>query len=74
MSALLARLLDRAAGGGATVVTRGGEPVAAIVSMKDFQVAEDAVDEALASRTYEDDGARYSLDEVFGDESAEGGR
>lgn len=71
---LLAKLLDRAANGGATVVTRDGQPIAAIVSMRDYEVAEDAIDDALAARKYDDDGTRYSLDDVFEDDGTEGGR
>ncbi|WP_129840161.1 type II toxin-antitoxin system prevent-host-death family antitoxin [Streptomyces sp. RFCAC02] len=71
LPALLTRLLDRAADGGATVVTRGGVPIGAIVSMKDYQVAEEAVDEALATRTYEDDGTRYTLAEVCSDDEGD---
>ncbi|MBW1603651.1 type II toxin-antitoxin system prevent-host-death family antitoxin [Streptomyces sp. JJ66] len=73
-SQLLGELLKRAEGGGATVVTRHGEPIAAIVSMQDYEAAESVIDEALAARTYDDDGGRYSMAEVFGDESSEGGR
>ncbi|WP_461035797.1 type II toxin-antitoxin system prevent-host-death family antitoxin [Streptomyces mayteni] len=39
LPALLPALLNRAADGSATVVTRGGEPIAAIVSMRDYEVA-----------------------------------
>ncbi|MFR9723926.1 type II toxin-antitoxin system prevent-host-death family antitoxin [Streptomyces sp. MS19] len=73
LPALLSRLLDRAAEGGATVVTRNGAPIAAIMSMRDDEVAEDAVDEALAARTYEDDGIRYTSEQVFGEDDAEDG-
>ncbi|UCM89398.1 type II toxin-antitoxin system prevent-host-death family antitoxin [Streptomyces marincola] len=66
LPALLSALLERAARGGATVVTRDGTRIAAIMSIKDYEVAENAIDDALAARTYEDDGTRYSSDDVFG--------
>lgn len=66
LPSLLGRLLKRSEEGGATVVTRNGVPIAAIVSMDDWQAAEDEIDRRLAARVYpEDDGTRYSLEEVL---------
>ncbi|WP_052852227.1 type II toxin-antitoxin system prevent-host-death family antitoxin [Streptomyces avicenniae] len=67
---LLDLLVDRAADGGATVVTRKGERIAAVVSMKDYEAAEDAIEQAIGARTYDDDGKRYTWAEVFGDASS----
>ncbi|MBW1603747.1 type II toxin-antitoxin system Phd/YefM family antitoxin [Streptomyces sp. JJ66] len=46
--ARLADILDAAAAGEPTVITRGGEPVAAVVSMDDYNALENAADELLA--------------------------
>ncbi|MET8974308.1 type II toxin-antitoxin system Phd/YefM family antitoxin [Streptomyces sp. NPDC004539] len=44
----LARLLDQAGDGEPTVVTRGGTPVAVIVSMEEYNALKEAADELLA--------------------------
>jgi len=46
----LTRLLDRAAKGESTVITRGGVAVAAIVPMEECNALEEATDELLARR------------------------
>lgn len=44
----LAKHIDRAEQGTPTVITRSGEPVAAIVSIDDFEALEEAADALLA--------------------------
>ncbi|MFJ5030711.1 type II toxin-antitoxin system Phd/YefM family antitoxin [Streptomyces sp. NPDC088560] len=46
----LARLLDHAAEGEPTVITRGGTPVAAIVPIEEYNALEAAADELLARK------------------------
>jgi prevent-host-death family protein len=43
-----AAILSRAEAGEATVITRNGTPVAALVPMSDYDALEDAADELLA--------------------------
>ncbi|QKW09223.1 type II toxin-antitoxin system prevent-host-death family antitoxin [Streptomyces sp. NA04227] len=62
---LLKAAIHRAEQGGAITITRNGKPVAALVSIADYEAAENAVDAALARRARpDDDGARFSLDEL----------
>lgn len=65
----LASIIDRALDGGATVITRDGVPVAAVVSMDDFDALEDAIDEYFARRAEtveadEDGQRRYTMSEI----------
>ncbi|WP_190233030.1 prevent-host-death protein [Streptomyces avicenniae] len=60
---VLTRVLDRSARGGATVITRGGEAIGAVVSMNDYNVVEDEIDRRFAERERPpDDGTRHALD------------
>lgn len=68
----LARLLDHAAEGEPTVITRGGTPVAAIVPIEEYNALEEAADELLARRALqtlaeEGDAPRATLAEVLAD-------
>ncbi|MCZ7414908.1 MULTISPECIES: type II toxin-antitoxin system Phd/YefM family antitoxin [unclassified Streptomyces] len=68
----LADLLDKAAQGDPTVITRAGLPVAAVVSIEDLTALEDAADELLAREATqalaeEGDGPTYSMAEVVAD-------
>jgi prevent-host-death family protein len=68
----LASIIDRALDGGATVITRDGVPVAAVVSMDDFNALEDAIDEYFARRAEavaadEEGQRRYSMSEIVAD-------
>jgi prevent-host-death family protein len=70
--AQLARIIDRAVGGGATVITRDGTPVAAVVSMDDYNALEDAIDEYFAREAEDveasDEGRpRYSMSQIVAD-------
>jgi prevent-host-death family protein len=70
--AKLAMLIDRALNGVATVITRDGTPVAALVSMDDYNALEDAIDEHLARKAEtvaasEEGRARYSMSEIVAD-------
>ena len=67
-----ARIIDRARDGGATVITRDGTPVAAVVSMDDYDALEDAIDEYFARKAEavardEADGPRFSMSQVVAD-------
>lgn len=67
-----AQIIDRATHGGATVITRGGRPVAAVVSMGDYNALEDAIDEYLARQAdqlaaTEDGQPRYTMSEIVAD-------
>src|SRR5262249_27830822 len=68
----LARLLDQAEAGEPTGITRGGEPVAAIVPIDEYEALEEAADELLARkalRTLEEEGdaPRATLADVLAD-------
>jgi prevent-host-death family protein len=68
----LAKIIDRALEGGATVITRDGTPVAAVVSMDDHNALEDAIDEYFARKAEavaeaEEGGPRFSMSEVVAD-------
>jgi prevent-host-death family protein len=68
----LAKIIDRALEGGATVITRDGTPVAAVVSMDDYNALEDAIDEYFARKAEavaeaEEGGPRFSMSEVVAD-------
>lgn len=68
----LTQILDRAAQGGATVITRGGTPVAAVVSMGDYNALEDAIDGHLARQAERlaatgDGQPRYTMSEIVAD-------
>ncbi|MFE9565215.1 type II toxin-antitoxin system Phd/YefM family antitoxin [Streptomyces sp. NPDC006487] len=52
----LPELLDRAAAGMSTVLTREGNPIAAIVSMEDYRALQAAADEFLAREAVEHQG------------------
>jgi prevent-host-death family protein len=64
-----AALITRAQSGSPTVITRNGEPVAAVVPIEDFDVLEDAIDRYFAREADRDlavhPGApTYSMSEV----------
>lgn len=68
----LARIIDRAVEGGSTVITRDGAPVAAVVSIDDYNALEDAIDEYFAREAEEVAAAeegqpRYSMSEIVAD-------
>jgi prevent-host-death family protein len=68
----LAKIIGRALKGGATVITRDGTPVAAVVSMDDYNALEDAIDEYFARKAEavaeaEEGGPRFSMSEVVAD-------
>jgi prevent-host-death family protein len=68
----LSKIIDRAIDGGATVITRDGNPVAAVVSMDDYAALEDAIDEYFARKAEavaqaEEGGPRFSMSEVVAD-------
>ncbi len=68
----LAQIIDRSVEGGSTVITRDGVPVAAVVSMDDYNALEDAVDEYFARKAEEvaraeDGGPRYSMSQIVAD-------
>lgn len=68
----LAKLIDRALDGGATVITRDGDPVAALVSMEDYNALEDAIDEFFARKAdaasqAEEGEPRYTMSEIVAD-------
>lgn len=70
--AQLARIIDRSVEGGSTVITRDGTPVAAVVSIRDYEALEDAVDEYFARRAEEiaetEDGQpRYTMSQIVAD-------
>lgn len=64
-----ADVITRAQGGSPTVITRNGEPVAAVVPIEDFNALEDAIDRYFAHEAdrdlAENPGApTYSMSEV----------
>ncbi|MFG2295627.1 type II toxin-antitoxin system Phd/YefM family antitoxin [Streptomyces sp. NPDC048603] len=68
----LAKLLDQAEEGEATVITRAGAPVAAIVPIEEYEALEEAADELLARQALrtlaeEADEPRASLADVLAD-------
>ncbi|MFD4560065.1 type II toxin-antitoxin system Phd/YefM family antitoxin [Streptomyces sp. NPDC058469] len=70
--ASLTRLLDRAAEGESTVITRGGIAVAAIVPIEEYDALEEAADEVLtrkALRTLAEEGdvPRATLADLLAD-------
>lgn len=71
--AALPSLLSKAEAGEATVITRNGTPVAAIVPMTDFDALEDAADELLAREALQHlDEPTASMAEVLADLFDEG--
>ncbi|MDT0343289.1 type II toxin-antitoxin system Phd/YefM family antitoxin [Streptomyces litchfieldiae] len=74
--ARLSALIDRAESGDATVITRNGTPVAALVPIHEYEALEDAADELLAReaeahRGEETVGLGELLADLFGED---GGR
>ncbi|MCT2590045.1 type II toxin-antitoxin system Phd/YefM family antitoxin [Streptomyces sp. N2-109] len=68
----LAEIIDRSVSGGSTVITRDGKPVAAVVSMDDYNALEDAIDEYFARQAEEtartEEGqAHYTMSQVVAD-------
>jgi prevent-host-death family protein len=68
----LAKIIDRAIEGGATVITRDGNPVAAVVSMDDYNALEEAIDEYFARQAEavaeaEEGQPRFSMSQVVAD-------
>jgi prevent-host-death family protein len=64
-----AALITRAQSGSPTVITRNGEPVAAVVPIEDFDVLEAAIDRYFAREADRDlaehpDAPTYSMSEV----------
>ena len=64
-----AGVIIRAQNGSPTVITRNGEPVAAVVPIEDFNVLEDAIDRYFAREADRDltenpDAPTYSMSEV----------
>ena len=64
-----AELITRAQGGTPTIITRNGQPVAAIVPIEDFNALEDAIDRYFAREADRDiaenpDAPTYSMSEV----------
>ncbi|WP_328772335.1 type II toxin-antitoxin system Phd/YefM family antitoxin [Streptomyces sp. NBC_00286] len=63
-----ASILDKAEAGEATVITRNGTPVAALVPMPDYDALEDAADELLAREALQHlDESTVSMAEVLAD-------
>lgn len=65
-----ASVITHAQGGSPTVITRNGEPVAAVVPIQDFNALEDAIDRYFASEADRDlvanpDAPTYSMSEVI---------
>lgn len=65
----LAGVITRAQNGGPTVITRNGEPVAAVIPIEDFNVLEDAIDRYFSREADRDlaenpDAPTYSMSEV----------
>ncbi|MEV1007569.1 hypothetical protein [Streptomyces sp. NPDC049881] len=72
LPAVLGRVLARSAQGGATVITGDGQPIAAVASMEDHDIAEEEVDRRLAARERPaDDGTRTSLDDPLAGHAAD---
>ena len=64
-----AELITRAQGGTPTILTRNGQPVAAVVPIEDFNALEDAIDRYFAREADRDlaenpDAPTYSMSEV----------
>lgn len=64
-----ADVITRAQGGSPTVITRNGEPVAAVVPIEDYNALEDAIDRYFAREADRDlaenpDAPTYSMSEV----------
>jgi prevent-host-death family protein len=64
-----ASVISRAEGGSPTVITRNGEPVAAVVPIEDFNALEDAIDRYFSREADRDladhpDAPTYSMSEV----------
>jgi prevent-host-death family protein len=64
-----AGVITRAQNGSPTVITRNGEPVAAVVPIEDFNVLEDAIDRYFSREADRDlaenpDAPTYSMSEV----------
>jgi prevent-host-death family protein len=64
-----AEVITRAQGGTPTVITRNGQPVAAVVPIEDFNALEDAIDRYFAREADRDltdnpDAPTYSMSEV----------
>lgn len=79
--ARLADVLARAQNGSPTVITRNGEPVAAVVPLEDFNVLEDAIDRYFSREADRDlaenpEAPTYSMSEVvaviFGEDTGQG--
>jgi len=65
----LAGVITRAQNGSPTVITRNGEPVAAVVPIEDYNVLEDAIDRYFAREADRDlaenpDAPTYSMSDV----------
>jgi prevent-host-death family protein len=67
--ARFAELITRAQGGTPTIITRNGQPVAAVVPIEDFNALEDAIDRYFSREADRDvaenpDAPTYSMSEV----------
>jgi prevent-host-death family protein len=65
----LAEVITRAQNGTPTVITRSGQPVAAVVPIEDYNALEDAIDRYFAKQADRDraenpDAPTYSMSEV----------
>ena len=65
----LAEVITRAQNGTPTVITRNGQPVAAVVPIEDYNALEDAIDRYFAKQADRDlaespDAPTYSMSEV----------
>jgi prevent-host-death family protein len=65
----LAEVITRAQNGTPTVITRNGQPVAAVVPIEDYNALEDAIDRYFAKKADRDlaenpDAPTYSMSEV----------
>ncbi|WP_129840624.1 type II toxin-antitoxin system prevent-host-death family antitoxin [Streptomyces sp. RFCAC02] len=73
LPAVLGPVLTRSAAGGVTVITRHGKPIAAVVSMEDYEAAEEEVDRRFAARERPvDDGTRVSLEDLLAEHTKDG--
>jgi prevent-host-death family protein len=77
----LAEVITRAQNGSPTVISRNGEPVAALIPIEDFNVLEDAIDRYFSREADRDladnpDARTYSMSEVvaeiFGEDTGRG--
>ncbi|MFF7153730.1 type II toxin-antitoxin system prevent-host-death family antitoxin [Streptomyces sp. NPDC008139] len=69
----LAEAIDKAVAGEATVITRNGQPAAALIPIADYDALEDAADELLAREAAEHlDEPTVSMSEVLADLFQEG--